>query len=41
MIAKFQLMLETASELHHIKDNKRAAYAGEHARDWQMLTSRN
>jgi transcriptional regulator with XRE-family HTH domain len=40
MIAKFQLMLETATELHHVKESKRAAYSGQSA-DWQMLTSRN
>jgi hypothetical protein len=40
MVAKFQLMLETASELHHVKEHKRAAYAGDNS-DWQMLTSRN
>ena len=40
MVAKFQLMLETASELHHIKETKRAAYVGENS-DWHMLTSRN
>jgi transcriptional regulator with XRE-family HTH domain len=39
MIAKFQLMLETASELHHIK-GKRPAYVRENA-DWHMLASRN
>jgi transcriptional regulator with XRE-family HTH domain len=39
MIAKFQLMLETASELHNIKD-KRPAYVREDA-DWHMLASRN
>jgi transcriptional regulator with XRE-family HTH domain len=39
MIAKFQLMLETASELHQIKD-KRPAYVREDA-DWHMLASRN
>ena len=39
MIAKFQLMLETASEVHHLKD-KRPAYVREHP-EWNMLTSRN
>lgn len=39
MVAKFQLMLETASEVHHLKE-KRPAYV-EESRDWQMLTSRN
>jgi transcriptional regulator with XRE-family HTH domain len=39
MVAKFQLMLETAADLHHIKD-KRPAYVREQA-DWHMLTSRN
>jgi transcriptional regulator with XRE-family HTH domain len=42
MIGKFQLMLETASELHtvnHIRD-KRPAYVRNHP-EWHMLTSRN
>lgn len=39
MIAKFQLMLETASEVHHIKD-KRPSYVRENP-EWHMLTSRN
>ncbi len=39
MLAKFQLMLETASELHNIK-GKRPAYLQDNP-DWQMLTSRN
>jgi HTH-type transcriptional regulator, competence development regulator len=40
MVAKFQLMLETASEVHHLKE-KRPGYVGEESREWQMLTSRN
>jgi transcriptional regulator with XRE-family HTH domain len=39
MLAKFQLMVETATELHHIKD-KRPAYIQENP-EWNMLTSRN
>ena len=39
MIAKFQLMLETASELHHVK-SKRPSYVRENP-EWNMLTSRN
>lgn len=39
MVAKFQLLLETAMELHHVKD-KRPAYLRENP-EWQMLTSRN
>ena len=39
MIAKFQLMLETVSEVHHMKD-KRPSYVRENP-DWNMLTSRN
>lgn len=39
MIAKFQLMLETASEIQHIKE-KRPAYVRENP-EWHMLTSRN
>lgn len=39
MIAKFQLMLETANEVHHIRD-KRPGYLRENP-EWNMLTSRN
>ena len=39
MVAKFQLMLETASDVHHMKD-KRPSYVRENP-DWNMLTSRN
>ena len=39
MIAKFQLMLETATEVHHIKD-RRPSYVRENP-EWHMLTSRN
>ena len=39
MLAKFQLMLETASEVNHLKD-KRPAYVRENP-EWHMLTSRN
>ena len=39
MIGKFQLMLETASEVHHV-GNKRPAYVRENP-EWHMLTSRN
>lgn len=39
MIAKFQLMLETASEVNQLKD-KRPAYVRENP-EWHMLTSRN
>lgn len=39
MIGKFQLMLETASEVHQMKD-KRPAYIRENP-EWHMLTSRN
>ena len=39
LVAKFQLMLETAAEVHHLKD-KRPAYVRENA-DWHMLASRN
>ena len=39
MIAKFQLMLETAGELHNIKD-KRPSYVHDNP-EWHMLTSRN
>ena len=45
MVAKFQLMLETAAEVHHLKE-KRPSYVREsresrESREWQMLTSRN
>lgn len=39
MVSKFQLMLETASEVQQIRD-KRPAFVRETS-DWQMLTSRN
>ena len=39
MIAKFQLMLETASEVNQLKD-KRPAFVRENP-EWHMLTSRN
>jgi transcriptional regulator with XRE-family HTH domain len=39
MIGKFQLMLETASEVNHIQD-KRPGYVRENP-EWHMLTSRN
>src|SRR4051794_32530499 len=39
MIAKFQLMLETASEVNDIRE-KRPAYVRENA-EWHLLTSRN
>ena len=39
LIAKFQLMLETASEVHHLRE-KRPAYVRENP-EWNMLTSRN
>lgn len=40
MLAKFQLMLETASDVHQMKSPKRPAYVREDA-EWHMLTSRN
>ena len=39
MLSKFQLMLETASEVNHLRD-KRPAYVRENP-EWHMLTSRN
>ncbi|MCU1349872.1 MAG: Helix-turn-helix domain [Acidobacteria bacterium] len=39
MVAKFELMLETANELQGVTD-KRPAYIRDDA-DWHMLTSRN
>ena len=39
MVAKFQLMLETASEVHQIRE-QRPAYVRDHP-EWHMLTSRN
>jgi transcriptional regulator with XRE-family HTH domain len=39
MVAKFELMLETANELQNITE-KRPAYVRDEA-DWHMLTSRN
>ena len=43
MIAKFQLMLETANELHGVK-NKRPSYVRqprEQSPEWNMLNARN
>ena len=39
MVTKFELMLETASEVHHIRE-KRPAYVRNEP-EWHMLTSRN
>lgn len=39
MLGKFQLMLETASEVHTLRD-KRPAYLRDNP-EWNMLTSRN
>ncbi len=39
VLAKFQLLLDTAAELHEVKE-KRGAYVHDHS-DWNMLTSRN
>ena len=39
LLAKFQLMVDTLGEMHHVKD-RRPAYTGDSA-EWQMLTSRN
>jgi transcriptional regulator with XRE-family HTH domain len=40
MIDKFQLMLDTASDVNHVTRNRPAYLQGDDA-DWQMLTSRN
>ena len=39
MLTKFQLMLETASEVNHIRD-RRPAYVRDNP-EWHLLTSRN
>lgn len=39
LLQKFQLMVDTIADVHHIKD-KRPAYVRENP-EWQMLTSRN
>ena len=39
LLAKFQLMVETIADVHHVKD-KRPAYVRENP-EWHMLTSRN
>src|SRR5438874_1028692 len=39
LLAKFQLMLETAAAVHHVKD-ARPSYVRENP-EWHMLTSRN
>jgi transcriptional regulator with XRE-family HTH domain len=40
LLAKFQLMVETASELHTIKQPRRPEYVRDNP-EWHMLTSRN
>ena len=42
LLTKFQLMLDTAADVHHPRD-KRSGWAHEHSEspEWQMLTSRN
>lgn len=40
IIAKFQLMLETAGELQSVRSGKRPAYVRENI-DWHLLASRN
>lgn len=39
LLGKFQLMVETIADVHHVKD-KRPSYVRENP-EWQMLTSRN
>lgn len=39
MIAKFQLMIETAAEVHHLRE-KRPAYVRDNP-EWHMLNARN
>src|SRR5579859_555905 len=39
LLQKFQLMVETIADVHHVKD-KRPAYVRENP-EWHMLTSRN
>ena len=39
LLQKFQLMVETLADAHHLRD-KRPAYVRENP-EWQMLTSRN
>ena len=39
LLTKFQLMIETAADVHHVKD-KQPAYVRENP-EWHMLTSRN
>ena len=40
LLGKFQLMIETAADLHDPKDLKRPSYVRENP-EWHMLTSRN
>src|SRR2546423_6816359 len=40
LLTKFQLMIETAADVHDMKDLKRPAYVRENP-EWHMLTSRN
>ena len=39
LLTKFQLMIETAADVHHVKD-RQPAYVRENP-EWHMLTSRN
>jgi len=39
LLTKFQLMIETAADVHHVKD-KQPAYVRENP-EWHLLTSRN
>ena len=41
MISKFQLMLETASEVHGLKDKRPIHVTEEHHANWRMLANRN
>ena len=40
ILGKFQVMIETANELHHVTKDKRPQFVRENP-EWQMLTSRN
>ena len=41
LLGKFQLMVETASEVHSIRDRRSAFHSEPPVHEWQMLTSRN
>ena len=41
LLGKFQLMVETATEVHSIRDRRSSFHSEPPVHEWQMLTSRN